>query len=409
MTDAPERPGIWGRVLAATQGEVSAELLEAYRRAGSAIHRQLDHAEKRRLDLKLAGKSPWEAGRHEQLELLCTWNAFALQTLGDKMLDADYAEQPATAYFVPRVTFDQVQAYYGQVEGWLGRARAAEGNPQYGVDVSLPASLPSWSPVEPCPRPHLGGMLAALKAMRLHATAALHVFEGEGTPKERQADLARLRQLFGEAEAKTEYAERLYAPNATAELHERVEEHAKNAVELYYRLGQLLSMPSLLGRNVEIGRPQGNMAKGRLPLPTEPGFDPWVMTDPEHKANLQQDAQARRAIEEMWRFDPAPERTLALYGEIEAARARGDVAYATSARGQRIGHFFCTPYAPIYVARRTVVIGGQRLGTAQQFTLEAATEGVRVGYAFKRGLVTGNFKAAELDYCDPDAPPPHDD
>ena len=30
MTDAPERPGIWGRVLAATQGEVSAELLEAY-------------------------------------------------------------------------------------------------------------------------------------------------------------------------------------------------------------------------------------------------------------------------------------------------------------------------------------------------------------------------------------------
>lgn len=84
------------------------------------------------------------------------------------------------------------------------------------------------------------------------------------------------------------------------------------------------------------------------------------------------------------------------------------MAYATSARGQRVGHFFCTPYAPIYVARRAVVIGGQRLGTAQQFTLEAAAEGVRAGYPFKRGLVTGDFQPADLDYCDPDAPPPHD-
>lgn len=407
MTNDSLRPGVWGRLLAGAQGEVSAELLEAYRRAGRAIHPQLDAAEKRRFDLRLAGRTPWSAAPHESLELLCTWNAFALQTLGDRMLDADYAHQPATAYFVPRVTFDQVQAYYGQVEGWLARARQAAHDPGYRVDVALPASLPSWSPVEPCPRAHLEGMMAAVEAMRLHAEAALHAFENAGTPPERQGDLGRLRALAAQAASKADYVRGLYAPNASQALHERVEEHAKTAVELYYRLGQLLSMPSLLWHSPTV--PGREASTWRPPLPSTANFDPWLMTDPDSRAALRGNPRAARAIEEMWRFDPAPDRTLALFAEIEAARERGDIAYATYPNGHRVGHFFCTPYAPVYVTRRPVSLGGERLGTAQQFSFEAAAEGVRVGYAFKRGIVKGAFRPSDLDYCNPDAPPPHDD
>jgi hypothetical protein len=51
------KPGIWKRVLAYAGNEVNAELLEAYRRAGSGIHDQLEEASRKRFDLKLEGKS----------------------------------------------------------------------------------------------------------------------------------------------------------------------------------------------------------------------------------------------------------------------------------------------------------------------------------------------------------------
>jgi len=44
----------------------------------------------------------------------------------------------------------------------------------------------------------------------------------------------------------------------------------------------------------------------------------------------------------------------------------------------------------------------------QHFTLECAAEGVRIGYPFKREVVVGKFQASAIDYCDPDAPPPHE-
>ncbi len=407
------KPGIWSKLVAFAQGEVNTELLEAYRRAGSTIHEQLDRAEKHRFDLKVAGKNPWEASDTAQLELLCTWNAFALQSLGDEFLDADYKFQPVTAGFAPRVTADQVQAFYGQVEGWLSRARQASSNPKYTVDVTLPASLPPWTEVEPCPRPHLEAMMAALKLIRLHAEAALIVFEGDSTPPEKLEAHQRLRQMAAEANTKADYVDRLWQPNASLALHERIEEHAKKAVEIYYQLGQYVSMPRLLEQHTQksvIGKttPMGRSSR-LLPLPTEPGFDMWCMTDPSNVASLKKDKRAVIVMKEMWHYNPDPRRTLELFQQIEDARARGDVDIAKTPNGTLVGHYFCTPWAPIYVAKRPVTIGGERLGTAQQFTLEAAAEGVLVGEEFKLEIVKGTFHTAQLDYCDPREPSPHDD
>jgi hypothetical protein len=411
ITFMTPQPGIWGRMVAASLGEVNTKILEAYRRAGNTIHDQLHAAENRRLERQIAGESPWTASTSSQLELLFTWNAHVLQVLGDKFLDADYSAQPLTAGFVPRVTYDQVEAFYAQVEGWLSRSRQAASNPSYKSDVYLPATLPTWAEVEPCPRPHLDGIMAAICHIRTHAEAAMKVFEDDGTPKEKQEVLNYLRQLFAEANTKSDYIEGLWQPNASLELHERIEEQAKIATESYYRLGQLLAMPSLaeeaLKQSKSLSKPQRghNTTPIWSPLPGQPGFDLWVM----QRNCLKRNSEAKKAIENMWKYDPNPRRTLGLFAEIEAARERGDVAYAKNPDGTPYGFYMCTPYPSIYEVKHPVTIHGKRLGTAQRFTFEASPEAVLLGKEFEFGLLVSDFRPAAIDYCDPAEPSIHDE
>ncbi|GBF04657.1 hypothetical protein DAERI_020254 [Deinococcus aerius] len=406
-----ETPGVWTRVRAFTRGERDAETLYAYRQAGTQVHPLLDAAERRRFDLTLSGTSPFAVKRHVGLELACAWNAFALQTLADKMLEADEAADPSTVGFVPPVTFDQVNAYYAEVGRWLGYASEAEHDPAFELPArTLPAKLPKWSPVEPCPRPHLDAMIAALDAMRLHAEAAMHNLE-KTTPEADAPKLARLRGQFEGALSKANYASGMYRPGASLALHEQIEEHAKGAIEGLYRVGQLIGYPALLTEGGRSASPR----KGEAPLlhtalPGEPGFDRWAMTDPNSVAFLRKDPDAGRVIDEMWALDPDPAASVALWHEIRRAVETGGAVVAKNAQGRPLGFYFCTPYCAIYEARRPLVLGETPVRKGQRFTFERAAEGVRVGYPFKREIVVGNFQTgAAIDYCDPDQPPPHDE
>lgn len=413
-----ERPGVWQRIKAFARGERDAETLYAYRRAGSSVHEELDEAERRRFDMAASGQSPFEMSRQVGLELACTWNAFALQTLGDKMLEADEVADPDSVGFVPPVTFDQVQAYYSDVQRWLAHANRARHDATFDLPVNtLPARLPAWSPVEPCPRPHLDAMMTALKAMQLHAEAAMHALE-KSTPQKDQAKLSRLRGLFAEAVSKGNYAANMYAPHASTALHEQVEELAKVAVEQLYQVGQYISYPDLLlsqqkpptskGSPGRTGKP-GQYMRGTTPLPGQAGFDPWVMTDPNSVKSLRRDDGVVRVINDMWALDPNPRESLGLWEDIRMAQDLGAVDYARHPNGSLVGYYFCAPYAAIYEAKKPVVIGDTTVPRGQRFTIECAPEGTRIGYPFKREVVLGNFRPSTIDYCDPDQPPPHDE
>lgn len=398
-------PGVWTRVRAFARGERDAERLYAYRRAGAGLHPMLDAAERRRLDLALSGTSPFAMTSTTGLELACAWNAFALQTLADQLLQADETADPGTVGFVPPVTFDQAEAYYRDVQRWLAHATRAAHDPHFTLPPgTLPAKLPAWSPVEPCPRPHLDAMLAALNAMRLHVEAALHHVE-QATP---EADARRLARLSGEVQealVKARYAADMFVPGASDTLHEQIETHAKQAIEALYRAGQLLGDPQLLDpprSAAKAQRPPG------VPLPGQLGFDPWVMTDPASVDSLKRNADAVRVINEMWALDPDPAASLALWSEIQAALRSGGAAVARQQNGTTFGFYFCTPYSAIYKAKRPLVIGDTPVPKGQRFILECAAEGVRIGYPFKREVVLGQFKPATIDYCDPDQPPPHE-
>ncbi|SEP53526.1 hypothetical protein [Amycolatopsis saalfeldensis] len=394
-------PRLMTRLAAALRGEVSAQTVEAYRRAGVAAYEDLLAAEKLRDRLAGCGTCLWEARPGELSQLLCTWNAFVLQTLGEQFVEADYAADPRTVGYLPPVTAEQAAAFFGEVEQWSSLARRAVRDQAYdvGADVSLPAALPGWVDVEPCPRPHLAAMLAAARTMRDHAQAALADFVRAGIPDGKAGVPGKLDGMVAEADGAVSHAESLWSPTATEAVHQRVEASVKHGIASYHLVGQLLAMPTLLGRpETEVALVTGP----RLPLPGQPGFDPWCLTDPGSRERWQHDPAARRAIDVLWRSDPAPAATLTVQDQIDAALGSGTVLAGTTPGGQPIGHYYCCPWPAIYLVRKPVLIAGRGLRPGDQFAFEVSAEEMFEGGAFKRALVLGPFHpTTEIDYCDP--------
>jgi hypothetical protein len=394
-----ESPSVWGRMFARFQGEVPAETLEAYRRASLPVFERMDQVEARRLACATEGLTPWTIPPATRTEFLCAWNAFVLQTLGNDIVEADYTEYPATAGYVPPVTADQVMAYFSEVEGWLDRANQAQANPEYRLDVDVPARLPPWSEVEPCPESHLRGLISAMKAVGEHAAAAMAVLpESAPDAPEHQKQLHRIRQLHASAQGKARYAAELHGADPPPAVQERVEPYAREAIEMFYELGQLIADPALAGGGTK-GVPAS--APGAAPLlPSQPEFDKWLLTEPDARDALKKDGRARAAINRIWRTDPNPLLTCSIHREIETAMERGDVGYAMTRGGQRVGHWFRCPWGPIYVAKRIIDLDGVRLLAGQQFVFEVraaepgAPKGKR-GNGFIRRILLGTFKATE--------------
>src|SRR2546430_17194811 len=95
--------GLFGRVVAYCHHGVAAARLEPYRRGGIVVYRLLDQLRDVRGDAQLRHGDPWRYPVEVQTALLCGGNAFALQLLADRMVDADAVADPRTAGFVDRL------------------------------------------------------------------------------------------------------------------------------------------------------------------------------------------------------------------------------------------------------------------------------------------------------------------
>ena len=411
------QPKLWHRMCAAMSGEVSSDTLEAYRRASLAVYDALEHSEAHRTKAKEDGKNAWTMAASTKAEILCTWNAFVLQTLGDRFLEADYEHDTSTVGFVPAITSDQILRFYTQVEGWLNRAQQAHYNPDYQLDIFVPAELPEWSEVEPCPNAHLVGMLEAMRAVRIHTDAAL-IFLNDSPPQnaEQKKHLNAIRQVQAAAMTKARYADDMMTGNPSRDVHERVEEHVKVAIEHFYLLGQLLASPELAAQLNQLNQITvdpfdlilQDLKTQRFPLPGQKGFDIWCLTDPEARDHFRKDRKAVKAIKTLWSLDPDPQRTLEIQAEINAAFARGDITFAIDRYLKKLGHFFCVPWGPVYIVRRPITIAGTKLRTMQQFIFNVTCEGVNLGAPFEREIMIGNFNpTSKFEYGDPDEAPDH--
>ncbi len=225
------------KMKASTHGEVSRDGLDPYRAAGGDVYHYM---------LELDGQRSEGASRPEvQAALLAGWIAFALQVLGDEMLDADAALDPSTAHYVPQVTAEQVMEFYEPVQAWMRRAVAARANPSYRIDVDLPEVLPEWVEVEPCPQAHLIALRQAASRLRDQTQAVLAGFDpGPGQAHAREI----VAQGIAEADSTADYASGLWGAStgpAPAKLHEGIEANLKHAVESYFYVGQVMAMPAL--------------------------------------------------------------------------------------------------------------------------------------------------------------------
>ncbi|WP_412538282.1 hypothetical protein R8Z50_20785 [Longispora sp. K20-0274] len=393
-------PTMLTKMRAFLNGEKDTALLEAMRLAGRTAYEELLTAERQRAQLAADGLTVWQASPAVTSQLLATWNAYVLQILGEAFLDADYAADPGTVGFVPPVTLGQVSEWFSAVQGWLSRTRQARVNPDYDLaaELALPAALPPWVEVTPCPPEHLAALLAAIPPVREHAEVALHALES-GVPDGQRAAVNRLRQMTAEAAAAVDYALGLRTARHDPRLHELIENNLKQALELWFAVGQLAAMPRLLDTHYRPPRPAARPDLARLP--GGPRFDPWTLTDPASVARWQRDRKAVQAIREMWEYDPDPAATLALKDTIDAALVAGDIGYYKISGGASC--FYECPWPALYEVRRPVRLGGVNFKVMQQFTIRVSADDVPKGGPFIRRIIPGPFRTTnEIDYCDPD-------
>lgn len=243
--------GLLRLIRSALAGEVSSAELDARRAAGGAAYGLLEEADASAGD-----------GRSAQLFRLCAWNAFALQTIADSLLDADTEADPPTAGYVPRSTLAFASVCLDEVADWMRRARVAQSDPEARVGVGLPARLPRWHHDEPTRVSEIEGLRRAYEVLEARTETRVDAAGGGRS----RAD-AELRRLCAEMKGAAEYARGLAW--RTAGPVDRGEARSKllEALQHAYELGQLLALPTL----AEILRVDQDHAEG-VPLVESPSW-----------------------------------------------------------------------------------------------------------------------------------------
>ncbi len=390
MQSPPAHPRLVRRLASVLRGEVPAAELEVLRAAGRGVYQVYLKAEQLQVELAGAGTHPFLASTGQRTQLLCTWNAYVLQVLGEALIDGDYRASPITVGYLPPVTFEQAWACFVQVEPWLARCRRAADDPSYDLadDVELPVPLPAWIVVEDYPRNYLGALAHAAAEVGAHAAVALGAVLAAGRPPAGQAArLSAVQGMLATADSAVASVPPLLASSVGGEqLRELVARRLQDALEQYFEVGQRLCVDVPEPVRVEPTRPV------MLPAPGEPGFDIWCLTAPEVAARLVADRQAQQELHRLWRFDPDPGQTLLLQAQLLAAVRTGKVRRALDDRGSP-GSMHACPWSPVYEVTRSVQLGGRQLRPLTQFALEVSVGQFSVTGAFVRRVVTGPFSS----------------
>ncbi|HEY2372763.1 MAG TPA: hypothetical protein VGH82_09465 [Gaiellaceae bacterium] len=204
--------------------------------------------------------------RASQYFRLCAWNAFALQTIADRLLDADTAADPGTVGYVPRETLAFARACYDQVPDWLYLARGMRSDPDPRVADRLPARLPLWEHYEPTRASELRGLQDAFEALQARTETKVNALSGTDRV------CAELRHLCAQMRADADYAEQVGVRGSGPVERGEARSHLLSALHRAFMLGQLLALPSL----VEVERVEQDHEED-LPLSESPS---WLQIGP---------------------------------------------------------------------------------------------------------------------------------
>lgn len=212
------------------RGEVPTGDLDARRGAGTAAYSLAEEA------ACVEGED-----RGTCLFRVCAWNAFALQTIAETMLDVDAEDDPGTAGYVPPSTLRFATDCIDCVPDWIRLARIVQTDPEARVR-SLPATLPAWSSGYSTRRSELHGLRTAYEALEARVEPDLQKLAATAPP----GSLAQIRRLRAEMTSSAEYANAIALGKAGAVDRGEARWRLLSALEDAFLLGQLLALPSLV-------------------------------------------------------------------------------------------------------------------------------------------------------------------
>ena len=250
------------------RGEFSTSGLDGLREAGGAAYSLADEAEGLR---QAPGWDPWRQERTTQLFLVCAWNAFALQAVADHVLDLD----ADAAELAPATTLAFARRCYPDVTSWIERARFAQANPAYRVDVPLPTQLHAWPVFEQPRADHIRALRRAYDAIAPRAEYDGQRLAETAAPADAR-QLGEVRLLETQMQAAAELAARLGARAQGREQLAEVRDALLEALHCAYALGQVAAMPSLVERLHLAGR-RADPSSPVAPAAVEVG---WPVVDP---------------------------------------------------------------------------------------------------------------------------------
>jgi hypothetical protein len=330
--------GLRDTLAAKARGDVSTKDLSAYGRAGSDAYDLLDQL-----------PDPGYAR-------LCAWNAFVLQTYGDKLLAA--GESPG---YVTRETADQVVIVYQFVASWIARCRQLVADPAYRLDVYVPQGMPHHWQTTPRTFAQLTGMRDTFQAAQAALVSNLKSLGETGDLRQR------LNAFEAAVDSVAEYIDKLWTHDPGLELRATLGATLTDGLNRAYQLGQVLAVPDLLAE-LHSQAVKTPAAGGQLCLPGEAGFDVWCLTDPMERRRMERDGSFWQRLEAMWQADPHPERTIAIKAEIDAGLASGAIAYLPSGGIGRLYRLaeHC-PWPGVLLVKAPMVVGGKSLEPGEKF------------------------------------------
>lgn len=211
------------------RGEVPASELYARRGAGTVAYSLADEAAAARGD-----------DRGTRLFRVCAWNAFALQTIAETLIETDASDDPGTAGYVPPSTLHFASACIDCVPDWVRLARIVQSDPETRIRA-LPAKLPRWESGLTTRASELHGLKAAYEALEARVESDLRACAATGSKDE----LAEARRVCAEMESAAEYASAISFGNVGAADRGEARWRLMSALENAFLLGQLLALPTL--------------------------------------------------------------------------------------------------------------------------------------------------------------------
>ncbi len=358
------------------RGEVSDANVRGYLRAASQIEDIWQQIDDRIAAAIAAGTSPWDAYGQLRYPLVFIRSARACQVFVEQLLAADAAFDPKTVGYIPRVTYDQADALCHQIEPALERAVASLNDPNFVPDIPLPLILGPRieSEGQPCPVPHLEGMIAATREIREWAAGLIAQYsnaiaqaKGE-VPQAITTHITELQGQLVQGDSQLRYGSDLVGQvtqyGSTPQLHEDAENSLWAALQKFFLVNQAVAMPELLRGPIQApGIQQGAQRPRRTnyrDMRVRPE-DLWRIAAPSARSEIRGTEFGADEMNEMCEkmggiLSASAQQYL---DESEAAVASGD-AYIIAAMAN-------CPFEPLYKARRPLEIAGADIPASYEF------------------------------------------